>query len=149
MLFLSSNSTPSYSCWATRMVLFTGKCSLLKESCCIFEVVNGAWGDLFFLASFIFDTINSFFFMSSTVFLISFSFLISKSFLFIFSSFAEKKRRSSLFFFFKCASISQYSSGTNFFIFASLSTTSLTATDCTLPAERPRVTFFQRSGLKL
>ncbi len=44
------------------------------------------------------------------------------------------------------AVISQYSSGTNAPISRSRSTMSSTATDWTRPAERPRPTFFQRSG---
>ena len=43
----------------------------------------------------------------------------------------------------------QYSSGINFSISSSLSTISFTATDCTLPADNPRFTFFQRTGLIL
>jgi len=41
----------------------------------------------------------------------------------------------------------QYSSGTKALISRSRSTISLTATDCTRPADRPFATFFQRSGL--
>ena len=45
------------------------------------------------------------------------------------------------------ASSVQYSSGTKALISRSRSTISRTATDCTRPAERPRRTFFQSSGL--
>jgi len=43
----------------------------------------------------------------------------------------------------------QYSTGWNASISRSRSTTSRTATDCTLPAERPRFTFDHRIGLIL
>ena len=46
----------------------------------------------------------------------------------------------------RSASMLQYSTGTNFEISSSRSTTSRTATDCTRPAESPRRTFFQRMG---
>ena len=49
----------------------------------------------------------------------------------------------------RSASIDQYSCGMNFFISSSLSQINLTATDCTLPAERPFLIFFQRSGESL
>ena len=45
------------------------------------------------------------------------------------------------------ASIVQYSCGWNARISFSRSTTNRTATDCTLPADRPRRTFLQRNGL--
>jgi len=47
----------------------------------------------------------------------------------------------------KMAGFSQYSSGLNCRICRSRSTIILTATDWTRPADRPRVTFFQRRGL--
>ena len=43
----------------------------------------------------------------------------------------------------------QYSSGINFSISSSLSTINLTATDCTLPADNPLLTFFHNTGLIL
>ena len=43
----------------------------------------------------------------------------------------------------------QYSSGLKFSISSSLSHISLTATDCTLPADSPLFTFFQSTGLIL
>ena len=49
----------------------------------------------------------------------------------------------------RLASILQYSAGTKDFISSSLSTIILVATDCTLPAERPLLTVFQRNGLIL
>ena len=46
----------------------------------------------------------------------------------------------------KLARRSQYSAETNAMRSRSRSTASRVATDCTLPAERPRVTFFHRTG---
>ena len=45
-----------------------------------------------------------------------------------------------------CATMRQYSSGTKARISRSRSTTSLTATLCTRPADSPRVSFFQSSS---
>ncbi len=46
----------------------------------------------------------------------------------------------------RSASMLQYSTATNFEISSSRSTTSRTATDCTRPAESPRLTSVQRMG---
>src|SRR3989304_1879981 len=108
-------------------------------------VINGGSG--FLLLSFFstFDTTYSAPFKSLRILSASSLFFISNFLSSFFASFALKL--TSGFWLLTSAVTLQYSSGTKAFISLSLSQISLTATDCTLPALRPYLTFFQRRGL--
>src|SRR3989338_10705857 len=126
------------------MVNFAGNLNFLQASCCNVEVVKGGKG---FLAVSFFSTLPTLYSAPSSSLTIcpaSFSFLTailsktSPSFLASIASNSLSLRN--------MAEIVQYSSALNFSISLSRSTTSLTATDCTLPAERPLATFFHKNG---
>ena len=88
----------------------------------------------------------------------SISIFSASSFVFIdnFSNFTSPlaanmalKGKVSLSVFASSASMLQYSTGINLLISSSLSHTSITATDCTLPAESPIFIFFHKRGESL
>ena len=144
---LSGIFTPSYNPWATDIVFLIANPNFLEASCCIVLVVNGGAGFLFFSPVVTSSTIN-FAFSKSCNILSTSSFEWSS----IFSLFFPKNFDSKDFLVFVSESIAvifQYSSGTKCSISSSLSHISLTATDCTLPADNPLFTFFQSTGLIL
>ena len=141
--------TPSYNICAIDIVFFKVNPNFLDASCCIVLVVKGGAGFFFLSDFFILLTINSLFFKSSSILFTCSSFLNSSFLLSI-----PTKWASNLFFLFEAflfniAYIFQYSSGLNFSISSSLSQINLTATDWTLPADNPFLTFFHNTGLIL
>ena len=144
---ISGISTPSYSSCAAFIVRRALNDSFLDASCCKVEVVNGGAG-VFFLVLFLilvminspFSSIASTLSVSSLLSALNFSPLTSVSF----AGNARLLEADNSF-----ASMLQYSCASKLSISCSLSTISLTATDCTRPAERPRLTFFHKNGLNL
>ena len=118
------------------MVFLALKPSFFDASCCIVEVVKGGNGH--FLSSFFSTerTLYSSFFNSSQIFAASCKFLIS-SFSNFLPSFSTQSAIKSFLSLSSLTFIVQYSSDLKFWISLSRSTISLTATDWTLPAERP------------
>ena len=136
------SSMPSYNCCAIIIVFLTGN----RAACCSLLVMKG--GTAFFLRSFVATdaTVHvaprrSARTVSDSAWLVTLMFEPPRL-----SSFASNSggtgpaRRAVMF---------QYSSATKRSISRSRSTTSLSATDCTRPALRPRRTLSQSSGLIL
>ncbi len=150
-------SMPSYNFCAVVIVRFTEKPILRAASCCNFDVINGGTG--LRLRSFVVteSTTNFSLFASSTIVCAVASSLMCVSFFFnswsnapvltvlssILKSLASKAGGN---FAVKFAAIVQYSVLINFSISRSRSTTSRSATVCTLPADSLPPTFFHSSG---
>src|SRR6056297_619859 len=122
------------------MVRDTENPSFLLASCCRVDVVNGGAGD--FLPGF---TCTSLTVKSESLHALRISRVFSTSFGF--------REYSALTAFplpvFRSACILKADSGVNLLISRSLSTTSLTATDCTRPADNEGLIFFHKSGDRL
>jgi len=122
-----------------RIVLATEKLNFLDASCCNVEVMNGAAGDF----------LPGFFSMDATLYFAlicsSTNFLASSSLLNRFG-YSAIKTPFALFAGFNSTTIRYAEVLSKFFIFSSLSTISLTATDWTRPAERAGLTFFHNKG---
>ncbi len=119
------------------MVLPTEKYNFLDASCCNVDVVNGAEGDFFagFLSNLLTEKSAEIFFSKNA--------LASFSEAKVLFSLAENTLPSSVL---NSAAILNDACGSNASISLSRSTINLTATDCTRPAERPGLIFFQSTG---
>ncbi len=117
---------------------------MLEASCCSLEVMNGGGGFLRRSFRSTEETFRSAPLMTSTTSRACPS-LVSSAFLP--SSLANLAVNGGGDMPSTVVSIVQYSSGRNALISASRSTTSRTATDCTRPADSPRLTLVQSTGL--
>ena len=131
---------PSYRCCARLIVSGAVKPSLLEDSCCIEEVVNGAGAWLFTTDFFIAATTNSPAFSAASTVSVS---SLEAGLYFLPFFFSREALNGACFSSLSCSSAEtfQYSCGLNASISRSLSTISFSATDCTLPPESVRELF--------
>jgi len=128
------------------MVFLTVKPSLREASCCSFEVMKGGTGFFFFSFASTDATVKVW--RSSDLTTASVSSPLPRS-AFLSSNLMRRASNGGGVSPSSNAASVQYSSGLNAWISRSRSTTIRRATDCTRPADRPRRTFSQRSGLIL
>src|SRR3989339_752034 len=120
------------------MVCLAEKPSQRLAVCCSVEVVKGRGG--FFLVCLMLTSLMTYSAFSSLAVIFSAD---SRALIVLVAAFSLTPASSSLL---RDASIDQYSSGLKALISSSLSITSLRATLCTRPADRPKVTFFHKKG---